>query len=598
MALVFTGRQQPGDPFGIVGTIIDGRYRIEAVAGAGGFGVVYRAFHLGFDSPIAVKVLRLPEHWSNEKKARRSRAFHREGKVLFNLCHLHPSFVRAFETGTVPLLDGGVAPYLALEWLNGASLAEESRARRVQNLDPLPLPDVLHLLSFPAAALARAHDKGVIHRDIKPGNLFAALHEGELLVKVLDFGIAKLVAEDENDGAEACTPSDCEVTPAATSAFTPRYAAPEQWQRRIGVTGKWTDVHALALVCVELLTGKPPLAGDDPLDCKHACLDSRSRPTPAKLGMFLGVEVESVFERALAFDPRDRFPDAGAFWGALTAAARWSFDGSRAVALASFDEARSRRERASGVGRSAGGPSGVSNTLAEGAHRLVTALTHATARSVSARPLPIRDRQRGWKVVGAVGVAAAGSFALFGPGMRVGSLRQHSSVPGVVLATSASSLHATGSAAASPLPFSLARTAEPAPGLESEAPFRPAPSWPGDQSSASARRAALPADAIVSRAPPTAATSGGAPVDAPRAKTRGSRVRRAPVPAAGARSTAPLLTDGERAQLEPSRQQPEPLEDLQRQPPVAPAAEVQGPVARPVQTLDALLRNEQLFHRR
>ena len=84
------------DPFGIVGSVVDGRYRVERVAGQGGFGVVYRAQHLGFQSPIALKVLKLPEHWSIERIQARTAAFQREGRVLFELSMLDPSIVRAY----------------------------------------------------------------------------------------------------------------------------------------------------------------------------------------------------------------------------------------------------------------------------------------------------------------------------------------------------------------------------------------------------------------------------------------------------------------------------------------------------------------------
>lgn len=326
--------RSPADPFGIVGSIVDGRYRIENVAGAGGFGVVYRAFHLGFDSPIAIKVLRLPDHWSIDKKRRRTHAFEREGKVLFTLSRLHSSIVRAFETGAVTLTDGALAPYLALEWLDGVSLAQELRLRRSSGAEPFQLGAMLQLLSAPAAALGRAHANGVVHRDVKPGNLFITFSDGEPLVKVLDFGIAKLVA-DRDGGDDTSAAADPDITAGATSSFTPMYAAPEQWSVRMGATGKWTDVHAWALVCVELITGKTPLAGQGAADFKTSCLDASTRPTPGALGVRFSQDVEAVFERALALDPRDRFPDIGTFWTSLCKAARWSPSANRLITFAS-----------------------------------------------------------------------------------------------------------------------------------------------------------------------------------------------------------------------------------------------------------------------
>jgi serine/threonine protein kinase len=319
------------DPFGIVGRIVDGRYRIEAAIGAGGFGVVYRALHLGFDSPIALKVLRLPETWTAERKRARIGSFQREGKLLFKLSSLHGSIVRAFETGAVTLADGSGAPYLALEWLDGVSLATESSYRRCCGLAPLALPEVLQLLDDPAAAIARAHGEGIVHRDIKPANLFVTFRDGEPHVKVLDFGVAKII---EDVGADAAAlPVEADVPPASTSAFTPMYAAPEQWVRRLGKTGPWTDVHAWALVCVELVTGKRPLAGDKPGELMVACLDPVARPTPAAADVNLAPEIEAVFARALAVDPSTRYRDLASFWSALRQAAAWSPASRREVSI-------------------------------------------------------------------------------------------------------------------------------------------------------------------------------------------------------------------------------------------------------------------------
>ncbi|HTQ07403.1 MAG TPA: serine/threonine-protein kinase, partial [Polyangiaceae bacterium] len=237
------------DPFGLVGTIVDGRYRVERSAGQGGFGVVYRAYHLAFESPIALKVLKLPEHWQPEQRARRIASFQREGRMLFELSRLHPAIVRAFETGVILGRDGAAAPYLALEWLDGVSLDQALRHRRSSGLPPLTLPEVLRLLHGPAAGLALAHARGIVHRDIKPANLFVLSPASAREVKILDFGIAKLV------DSGASTTAQLALTSGATASFTPMYAAPEQWLERLGATGAWTDVHALALVCTELLTG-------------------------------------------------------------------------------------------------------------------------------------------------------------------------------------------------------------------------------------------------------------------------------------------------------------------------------------------------------
>src|SRR3954451_4981480 len=95
------GREMLMDPFDIIGAVVEGRYRVERVAGQGGFGVGYRAFHLGFEAPIALKMLKLPPRWSSAKREARVVSFQREGRMLFELSRLHPAIVRAFETGTL-----------------------------------------------------------------------------------------------------------------------------------------------------------------------------------------------------------------------------------------------------------------------------------------------------------------------------------------------------------------------------------------------------------------------------------------------------------------------------------------------------------------
>jgi serine/threonine-protein kinase len=236
--------------------------------------------------------------------------------MLFELSHLHPSIVRAFETGTLRGRDGSRAPYLALEWLHGVSLDRELKARRAAKLPPFSLTETLELLHAPAEGLARAHARGIAHRDIKPGNLFISTRDDAQQVKILDFGIAKLVGEATDTALREAAPA------AVTASFTPGYAAPEQWLERLGATGTWTDVHALALVAAELLIGSSPFAGQEPEQLMAACLDPL-RPSPGARGIAVSAEVEAVFARALAIDPRERFQDAGAFWAALTAAAAW-----------------------------------------------------------------------------------------------------------------------------------------------------------------------------------------------------------------------------------------------------------------------------------
>jgi serine/threonine protein kinase len=302
------------DPAALCGRIVDGRYLLERIVGSGGFGVVYRATHLRFDSPIAIKVLRLRRHHDTAERRRFLERFVAEGKMLFNLGALHPSIVRVFEAGTVECADGSAAPYLAMEWLEGVPLDREIERRRELGQASMGLEEMVDLLDPAAQALAVAHRSKIAHRDIKPGNIFLCRQNERITSKLVDFGLAKAVDES------ATTTSMFAETGGQDVSFTPSYGSPEQWLRRLGATGPWTDVHALALVCAELLSGKRAFQGDS-AQLMAACLDQAFRPTPRALNAEVSDAVEAVFLKALALEPRQRFGDAASFWRALRAAA-------------------------------------------------------------------------------------------------------------------------------------------------------------------------------------------------------------------------------------------------------------------------------------
>lgn len=296
------------DRFNIVGTLVDGRYRVERVVGEGGFGVVYRAHHVRLDGPVALKVLKLPD----DPVARDAMvaAFENEGKILFSLATRHDGFVRVLESGSLLSPTGLSTPYLVLEWLDGVTLDVELQHRRKWGLPSMSFQEMIALLDSPVRALAAAHCEGIAHRDVKPGNLFLTMRDEVLMPKVLDLGTAKLI--EQSIGAT----SVFSRTGGAACSFTQAYGAPEQWLRELGATGPWTDVHALALLCVEVLTGRPPYEGY-PASIVNACLDEDRRPTPKSFGLDVPNRVEKAFQRALAVDPRDRFREAGEFWQAV-----------------------------------------------------------------------------------------------------------------------------------------------------------------------------------------------------------------------------------------------------------------------------------------
>jgi serine/threonine-protein kinase len=311
------------DAFGIVGTVIASAYHVESVVAEGGFGTVYRAHHGGFRAPVALKCLRLPPGLLPEARQHFLDSFRAEAELLFRLSASIPAVVRPLHVDAFTTPDGRFVPYLVLEWLEGGTLDALFRSRRADNQAPLPLKKLVRLLTPVARALERAHNfhgpdgpVSIVHRDLKPENIFIANVAGEELVKILDFGIGKAKSVVSQVAGRASQASG------GIATFTPAYGSPEQWApKRFGQTGPWTDVWGLALTLTEGLAGKPVIEGD-PAAIMGTVLDPARRPTPGSEGVVVSDQVERVFAKALALDPRERYADAGVFWNELLAAAR------------------------------------------------------------------------------------------------------------------------------------------------------------------------------------------------------------------------------------------------------------------------------------
>ncbi|WP_394821029.1 serine/threonine protein kinase [Pendulispora albinea] len=304
------------DPFGWVGHTLEGRYAVEELVGEGGFAIVYRGHHKGLDDAVAIKCLKIPRKLQGPERDRFLQSFLDEGKLLHRLSRANASIVQALDVGATTSPNGTWTPYLVLEWLDGETLEEDLKARARQGSAPRSLEETMALLEPAARALATAHAQGIAHRDVKPANLFLCTVAGKRAIKVVDFGIAKVIGES-TDLQRAH-----EATGMSLHAFTPRYGAPEQFDRRFGATGPWTDVFALALIVVEVVAGRSPMHGDS-AQLFVASSNVRYRPTLRSLDVDLGEvddAVEAVLLRALAVDPKERYTTAGEFWDALTAA--------------------------------------------------------------------------------------------------------------------------------------------------------------------------------------------------------------------------------------------------------------------------------------
>lgn len=307
------------DELGLVGRTVD-QIRFDACVDAGGFGVVYRGFDLRRGIAVAVKCLRIPYGTRSNPELARSveGRFADESKILAKLSAGHPDIVACLGSGTLDApATGERTPYMVLEWLAGRTLAAELRERRGKPDAARSLDDTTTLLDSGVSALAYAHAQEVVHRDVKPANLFLAKTDTGVRLKVLDFGLAKILVDD----ILGVKPSV--ETQVGVQFCSPSYGAPEQFSPKIGPIGPWTDVYALALVVLELLLGKRVRQATTLADGAIKALDPKEgSPTATKLGLTLPPGVEDVLARAVAIDPKARPHDAGVFWSTLRDAAR------------------------------------------------------------------------------------------------------------------------------------------------------------------------------------------------------------------------------------------------------------------------------------
>jgi serine/threonine-protein kinase len=221
------------------GEILDGKYRVERVLGAGGMGVVVQAEDIGLDHKVAIKLL-LPEMLSNPKAVGR---FAREARNAVRIKGEH--MTRVLGVGT--LATG--APYMVMEFLEGCDLHQ-----LLQQRGPLPIDEAIDFVLQACVVAAEAHALGIVHRDFKPSNLFCVRGvDGRFSVKVLDFGISKVTRVDDSS-------SLVHLTNTTGLLGSPFYMSPEQLMAPYAVDRR-TDIWALGIIVHELLTGSVPFPG-------------------------------------------------------------------------------------------------------------------------------------------------------------------------------------------------------------------------------------------------------------------------------------------------------------------------------------------------
>jgi serine/threonine-protein kinase len=268
------------------GTVLLGKYRVEDKLGLGGFGLVLRAHDLTLDQEVAIKILRADLELDDETLRR----FMREAQSNVRLAGEH--VVRIFDFGQ--LEDG--SPYMSMELLQGADLG-----KLLSLSSKLSVSVAAGFVLQACEALAEAHAKGIIHRDIKPTNLFVTKRpDGSELLKVLDFGISKA----------ATRKSEQELTQTASVLGTPGYMSPEQMRSARRVDAR-SDVWSLGAVLYELVEGRLPFAAENFAEQIVAVTTEPYRR------MTVAPELDRVIARCLAKDPDDRYANVAELAAAL-----------------------------------------------------------------------------------------------------------------------------------------------------------------------------------------------------------------------------------------------------------------------------------------
>jgi serine/threonine-protein kinase len=265
--------------------IVDNKYRLEQLLGRGGMGAVYRARDIRLDRLVAVKVVRA--ELLGDLEARRR--FRREAQIVARL--QHPSIVSVFDYGT--FVDG--AAYLVMELVRGEDLR-----RVLQREGRLEPARALPLLATVCAAIDAAHREGVLHRDLKPENIL--LPSGEIPAKVLDFGVAKVMADTPFAGDSATM-----LTEPGMIVGTPAYMAPEQF--RLMTPDARTDVFSLGVIAYEMLSGDMPFGRGSLADVVLA----QQRGAPRMPAGTVSPALERAVLAALEPEPDSRPPSAQAF---------------------------------------------------------------------------------------------------------------------------------------------------------------------------------------------------------------------------------------------------------------------------------------------
>ncbi|MBW2452877.1 MAG: serine/threonine protein kinase [Deltaproteobacteria bacterium] len=273
------------------GTVIAGKYRLERLIARGGMGEVWHAQHLQLDAPVAIKFMDERLVVADAARAR----FAREARAAASI--QSPNVVHISDHG----MDGG-APYIVMEMLKGEDL--DTRLLR----GPLSMAEAKDVMVQAARGLRKAHQMGIVHRDLKPSNLFLVPDDDELVVKIVDFGVAKAIEDPELPPMPPSRPSASALTQVGVVLGSPQYMSPEQARRFKDVDHR-ADVWALASIMFRAVSGKRMFGKADGMEALTR-LVYEPLPVPSKLAPEMPAPIQALFDRALHPEFERRFDSA------------------------------------------------------------------------------------------------------------------------------------------------------------------------------------------------------------------------------------------------------------------------------------------------
>jgi serine/threonine protein kinase/tetratricopeptide (TPR) repeat protein len=267
-----------------VGTVLADRYEIQEKLGTGGMGLVYKAKHLLMKRMVAIKLM-LPQYASNAVALKR---FQHEAQASSHLNH--PNILTVYDFGVTPQGQ----PYLVMDLLEGTNLSAVLEAEGY--LHPAR---ALHIFIQACAALGHAHQKNVIHRDLKPGNIMLVEYEGRNdWVQIVDFGMAKILTAIDGEKED--------LTKAGEVFGSPMYMSPEQCMAK--ELDARSDIYSLGCVMYRTLTGTPAVAGQTAMECFNKHANGEPAPFASVCPEFsLSENLEAIVFKAMAKDPEDRY---------------------------------------------------------------------------------------------------------------------------------------------------------------------------------------------------------------------------------------------------------------------------------------------------